>query len=121
MNDKFDTGNILFQKHFPLLLNDTAFSVNQNILSHAIFHLSDALELVGSPGQPMRTKGIYHNKSTPHQGIIDPTWDQEYIKKFIRAMYHPPYDPAKYIDDSGQTWKINCWEDYKKLRANNDD
>lgn len=118
MNDQFDTGNILFQKHFPLLPDDTAFSVNQNILSHAIFHLSDALENVGSPGHPVTKKGTYYNKSTPHQGIIDPTWDQEYIKKFIRAMYHPPYDPAKYVDDSGQTWKINCWDDYKKLLGN---
>lgn len=38
--------------------------------------------------------GAYHGKGMPNDGVIDVRWAPEFIDRFIRALYCPPWDPA---------------------------
>lgn len=118
MNQEFDMGNILLQEFFPISKNDTAFSLNHNIIINAIFKLPTVLELVGQPGTAVSSKGLYYKNSVPHNGIIDPAWDNEYIKRFIKAMYHPPYMPAVVVDKNDNILEIKNYYEYQKFQKN---
>jgi methionyl-tRNA formyltransferase len=116
MNQEFDMGNILLQEFFPIKQPDTAFSVNHNIMINAIFKLSSVLELVGQPGNAVSSKGHYYNNSVPHNGVIDPTWSDKYIQRFIKAMYHPPYMPAGLVDNHGNMLEIKDYDEYQAFQ-----
>ena len=114
MNQEFDTGNILLQNLFRINENDTAFSMNHNVIANGIFQLPLVLRLVGTVGTPVYSKGQYYNKSVPHNGIIDPSWHEDYVKKFIRAMYHPPHRSAMVMSKHGTYVEVDTFEEYQR-------
>jgi methionyl-tRNA formyltransferase len=118
MNQEFDMGNILLQEFFPIKKNDTAFSLNHNIIIDAIFKLPIVLELVGQPGTLLSSKGHYYNNVVPHNGFIDPTWSSKYTERFIKAMYHPPYAAARVIDKHGNILEIKDYYEYQEFQKN---
>jgi methionyl-tRNA formyltransferase len=118
MNHEFDMGNILLQESFPIKDDDTAFSLNHNIIVNALFKLPTVLDLIGKPGIEVATKGQYYTRSTPHDGIINANWGTEYTKRFIKAMYHPPHRSAIVLDDSGKVVEINNYNDYQEFQKN---
>jgi methionyl-tRNA formyltransferase len=118
MNHEFDMGNILLQESFPINEDDTAFSLNHNIIVNALFRLPLVLDLVGEPGIKVTTKGHYYTQSIPHGGMIDSKWSVEYTKRFIRAMYHPPHRSAGVLDHSGKIVEIDNYIDYQEFQKN---
>ena len=111
MNNRYDTGNILLKHDFLIDKNDTALSLNARIFSHAVHHLQNLLDLVGTLGTPPATFGTYYNQSIPYQGKIQQNWSEEEIDRFVRAMYHPPYTPAIF-EKNGQLHLIESFQDY---------
>ncbi|MEQ1828680.1 MAG: hypothetical protein ABL921_22145, partial [Pirellula sp.] len=51
-------------------------------------------------------------RGCPHNGQIDPSWPDEYIERFIRAMIYPPYPTAQFAGNP-----VVSMEEYRKLRA----
>ena len=39
----------------------------------------------------------YYPRKLPYNGLIDLSWDNDKVDRFIRAMIFPPFDPAKLI------------------------
>jgi methionyl-tRNA formyltransferase len=112
MTSTYDTGNIILKQEFKILPKDTALSLNNRLLSHAVSNLETLLEKHNDLGTPPRTTGKYYNKDMPFQGIIDPTWPIDQIDRFIRAMYHPPYPPAQLVQNE-KTYYVNDIDDYQ--------
>jgi len=106
MNNRYDTGNILLKQNFTITEQDTALSLNARIFSHAIYHIENLLNLLGDPGVAPTQIGKYYNKSMPYDGVIRPNWPMDFVDRFIRAMYHPPYTPA-ILEKNGKIHYIN--------------
>lgn len=115
INDGFDTGNILYQKKFKINNKDTAFSLNHKLINHAISKLHMVIKNSAGTGKKPKALGKYYSKKIPHNGVIDPQWDSTTIDRFIRAMYYPPYAPAKCIVD-GIEHHVCSYENYVLLQ-----
>ena len=115
MDGQFDTGNILLQKQFPISTTDTAYNLNQLLLCDAIDNIDQVVALSANPGTKQVKVGRYYNKEKPFGGIIQPSWSDDQIDRFIRAMYHPPYLPAVYIKNN-KSYTVNTFEEFKQLR-----
>eukprot|EP00930_Biecheleria_cincta_P095901 TRINITY_DN87793_c0_g1_i1.p1 TRINITY_DN87793_c0_g1~~TRINITY_DN87793_c0_g1_i1.p1 ORF type:complete len:735 (-),score=80.04 TRINITY_DN87793_c0_g1_i1:136-2340(-) len=124
MVENFDAGRILHQVSVTISSAETALS-----LSHKIVGATDEcfrhvfglfLERGGSlpEGEPWDINQFpYHFRKIPGRGVIDPTWPNEKIDRFVRAMYFPPLAPAKALDDSGRDVDILDMQTYLDLRA----
>jgi methionyl-tRNA formyltransferase len=112
MNNQYDTGNILLKHSFGIGPKDTAFSLNLRILDHAVANLEKILDLVTQPGCVPKIIGRYYNKQMPFDGMINPNWNPDQIDRFIRAMYHPPYNPACLIKN-GKTYFFNTIDEFQ--------
>lgn len=92
MDESFDTGDIVYQEYIDILPSDTAHSLYYKIYRSAFKNLEYVLEFAGKPGIKQQSIGTYYNRTLPHNGQINPGWDNEQIKRFQRAMYFPPYE-----------------------------
>lgn len=113
INEKFDAGNIIYQQKIAILPNDTALSLNAKIFKSALQHIKVVLSTCVEKGKIQKKLGKYFDKKIPYQGAIDPSWDRDMIEKFIRAMYHPPYDLVRY-----ENCCIDSYEQYLKIKKN---
>ena len=102
INKNFDSGNILLQQRFKISPDDSAFSLNRQIINNAVFNLKYVIDHVNTVGTTPSKLGHYYDKSTPFNGKIQDQWDIDQVEKFIRAMYHPPYSGATYQLQTGQ-------------------
>ena len=91
MDEHFDTGDIVYQECIDILPSDTAHSLYYKIYRAAFKNLEYVLDFAGKPGVKQQTVGAYYNRTLPHGGQIDPSWDNEQIKRFQRAMFFPPH------------------------------
>lgn len=91
-----DTGNILLQRKIELEEWDTNLSIYYRIMYEAIKDFRKVIGMVisGEKGILQPEGGIYYKRGCPYDGQIDESWDLDYIERFIRAMYFPPYPPA---------------------------
>jgi len=96
MNDKFDSGNIILQKKFEIQSNDTAFSLNHQLINHAISNLDKVIDNANNPGIAPDALGTYYNKTMPFDGIIRDDWTDQQVDRFIRALCYPPKTGAVY-------------------------
>lgn len=101
MEEEIDTGYLLYQNSWEINPSDTAFSLHSKFLNQAFqiypsiisdyfetkYHLNDCIRL--------NSKDKAHPRQLPHQGLIDNSWELAYKERFIRAMYYPPFAPAK--------------------------
>lgn len=107
-----DTGNILIQKELPIEEWDTQMSLYYKVMFASMKYFQKAFSMVvkGEKGTIQRGKSSYYPRGCPYNGVINPLKDIEYIERFIRAMYFPPYKPAIY-----ENQEIRSIEEYLAL------
>lgn len=117
LSDSFDTGDLIFQESISIDAFDTAFSLFHKQISRAMSVLEDVLStwLSGNCGWKQVGDGTYYPRKLPFDGIIDRTWELEYIERFIRAMYFPPFPPAMY-SSRGQMVPIPDMATFLRIR-----
>ncbi|MEQ1825589.1 MAG: formyltransferase family protein, partial [Pirellula sp.] len=91
-----DTGRILLQEEVPIRTFDTQQSLYERVAFEAMNRFREAIERVmrRDPGSEQMGTPTYFPRGCPHNGQIDPSWPDEYIERFIRAMIYPPYPTA---------------------------
>lgn len=88
LNEKFDQGNILLQKEFPILSNETGESLFQKANKYSIDYFSKALSLLlsNTKGHVQEGTRTYFSRKIPNNGFIDIQWPESKIERYIRAF-----------------------------------
>jgi UDP-4-amino-4-deoxy-L-arabinose formyltransferase/UDP-glucuronic acid dehydrogenase (UDP-4-keto-hexauronic acid decarboxylating) len=103
MNEKFDDGNIIFQKSVNISNNDTAYTLYNKLINIAVSNFDKVYDLVLTKrykGSPQNGQSTYFPRQVPYGGFIDENWSLDKIERFIRAMNWPnrPYAKLAYND-----------------------
>lgn len=108
-----DAGNIILQKKLEIEEWDTQLSLYNKVMFESMNYFESALDRVLSGEVGYVQKGIasYYKRGCPYNGEINENESVEFIERFIRAMYFPPYKPAIY---KGK--KIYSIKEYLDLR-----
>jgi methionyl-tRNA formyltransferase len=116
MTEEFDTGRILLQQRMAIDPQDTAFSLFHRQIVAAMPRLGEVVRMVasGEPGEPQEGEGSYYPRSVPHGGLIDLAWDDDKVERFIRAMYFPPFEPARLVVD-GSTHLVPTMDVFRSV------
>ncbi len=122
MVEEIDAGKILLQEELNIRDYDTAFSLYHRLTSLAIFMLPKALKYYLEDGrgieqsQPDPSKA-YFSRGLPFGGIlpIEDTSFQE-AARFVRAMYFPPFEGAKFKDKNDKVFKANSIKELKNKK-----
>lgn len=105
-----DSGDILFERRFPVQENETVQTLHQKTTKESIrlFEESIAKIILGDFTRipQLQFNGVrkfgFHLRSEIHQiKKIDSLWPEEKIDRYIRATYFPPF-PAPYTVIKGQ-------------------
>lgn len=117
MEESVDSGNIILQVPFRIENKETQKSIYEKAMDLGVRHFKDALTLVadGYEGLPQEGEASFYKRGCPHEGIIDPAWDDQKIDRFIRAMIYPPLPPAKVKLRDGSVMEIRDFEEYRKI------
>ncbi len=113
MEETFDTGRLLLQGELDIASDETAFSLFHRQITAALPMLPGVLDMVlhRAPGRAQEGKASYFERRLPYDGRIDPSWPDDLVDRFIRAMYFPPFEPAL-LERDGHTFKIRTMSDY---------
>jgi methionyl-tRNA formyltransferase len=106
-----DTGDIILQQRLSVEEFDTQETLFMRIMFESMKQVPKVIEHVsrGLQGQKQEGESSYYSQgcphngqidpswdeACPHNGQIDPSWDEAYKERFIRAMIYPPYPVAK--------------------------
>jgi len=122
MVKEVDNGNIIMQETTEIFPSDTAYSLYHRLVSLAIKMLPNALKLYISGYQGVKQKleidksKHYFSRDLPFGGVLktkDTTYEE--ASRFIRAMYFPPFDGAKFKLNSGVVKEANSIEDIESF------
>lgn len=118
MDASFDNGTILVQEAVPITETDTAFSLFHKLMVRPLWRLEHVIEraLARDPGRAQVGEISYFPRQLPFDGAIDTSWDEARVERFIRAMYFPPFPPAKLVRN-GETHLVPTLADYRRLMA----
>lgn len=116
IDEKCDTGNILLQKELPIEDWDTQLTLYYRVMFESMKYFPQVVNLVqsGYLGIAQEKDSSYYSRGCPLKGEIDDTQSDEYIERFIRAMYYPPYKPAQYKGKS--IYSFNEYQAVKNRR-----
>ena len=117
MSEEIDMGDILYQKKIAIAVDETAYSLYYKILCEFVKEFDDFFgKLVAGKvsATPMPAGGRYFGRGIPFDGIIDPAWDLEFVKRFIRGLFFPPHSGAK-IKLNNKYFECDTMEDYHKI------
>lgn len=92
MNENFDDGQIILQRSLPILKTDTGHSLFNKLIDLGVAHFCDAFEAVvidRVPGSPQEGEPSYYARRLPFDGIIDRSWDEQTVERFIKALTFP--------------------------------
>jgi methionyl-tRNA formyltransferase len=113
MDETFDTGRLLLQGELDIAPDETAFSLFHRQIAAALPMLPSVLDMVlqRAPGRAQEGQASYFERRLPYDGRIDPSWPDDLVDRFIRAMYFPPFEPAL-LERDGHIFKIRTMSDY---------
>lgn len=98
MEEKVDTGDIIFEKPLKILPDDTARSLYFRCTDTGVGLFKKILDTVLSneelPRKPQEGVTNYYPFEPPNNCEIDLGWDEEKIKRFIRAVTFEPVSNA---------------------------
>jgi methionyl-tRNA formyltransferase len=116
MEEDFDTGHILVQERLAIRPQETAFSLFHRQILAALPHLATVIDRVAQrhPGHPQEGEPSYFPRQVPHDGLIDPAWDEAMVERYIRAMIFPPFAPAK-LEVKGVLQDVASMDEYRRL------
>lgn len=119
MDETLDTGKIIYQEKIAIDPMDTSFSLFHKQILTALPKLPLILDkiLAGEKGESQISEGSYYSRTLPFNGKINTDWSIDKIKRFINAMYFPPFTPA-IVEFEGRYVEINTFAEYKKLFCN---
>ena len=114
IDEHCDTGNIILQKKIPITTYDTQQSLYNRVMFEASKDFLTVLNKVKEniKGYSQQGETSYYKRGCPYQGEINPTWSDEQIERFIRAMHNPPYPYATY---KGK--EVKSVQEYYHIRA----
>jgi len=117
MEESVDSGNIILQAPFKIENNDTQKTIYEKAMDLGVRHFQEALTLVieGYEGLPQQGEPSFYRRGCPHDGMIDPNWDDQKIKRFIRAMTYPPLPPARVQLKDGSIMEVIDFEEYMNI------
>ncbi|MBL8340189.1 MAG: hypothetical protein JNL30_01880 [Rubrivivax sp.] len=99
VDNGIDTGEVLFQRMFPISAGETALSLSQRSFDIGVDLFRERLgalldgTLVPS-GTPPGPSVCYRRADVPNGGLIDFSWPVERIDRFVRGLnYHPAPNP----------------------------
>ncbi|EAQ77493.1 formyltransferase family protein [Blastopirellula marina] len=92
-----DMGDIIIQQPIPIEDFDTQETLFTRVMYTSMTRFSEALHHAakGLPGDQQTGEGSHYPRGCPHDGVIDPAWDERRKERFVRAMIYPPYPVAK--------------------------
>lgn len=93
ISPEIDRGDIICIERFPILKSSTSFSLHFPLINDAINKLEYIISRTWGV-RPQTGGGKYYKRILPNDGYIDPSWDENKIDRFIRAMYFPPFRGA---------------------------
>ncbi|MCZ7584226.1 MAG: formyltransferase family protein [Deltaproteobacteria bacterium] len=117
MTDEFDAGDVVLQRRLPIAPHDTHFTLFHKLMLAGCNAFPEVLRLVVDerfPGIPQEGEGSYYPKRLPNNGVIDPSWDDAIIERFIRALDFPPASAVVLID--GKPTPVRSMAEYHRLR-----
>lgn len=117
INADVDTGKILIQEKVKIEDFDNQGTLYNKVMYKAMEYFKEALKLVmdNYPGTEQTGETSYYKRGCPHDGVINPEWDDQYIERFIRAMTYPPYKPAFF--DNKEIKEFREYLKYKQQTA----
>lgn len=109
MNDDIDDGKLILQKKIVIREEDTAFSLYHKLISLFSKNFVEAFDLLksGYKGFDQVGEATYYKRELPHNGVLkfsESTF--EYAKRFVRAMYYPPFKGAFFVDANGEKVEV---------------
>lgn len=123
MVSEFDAGRIIFQDSVPIADEECALSLHKKVASSIERCFQQVMELYLNPeGLPAGDEWNvdqfpYHRRRLPFKGAIDPSWPDDKIDRFIRAMYFPPHAPATAYTADGDSYLVASMEEFVSLRS----
>lgn len=116
MEEEFDTGAILLQERIPIRGTDTAFTLFHRQIARAMARLEEVIIKLndGDAGFAQSGKASYYDRQLPFGGVIDPSWPEYQIERFIRAMIFPPFPPA-ILQLNGKKHYVVSMDEYRSL------
>ena len=113
INKEIDKGTIIYQKKIEINPFDIQSTLYNKVMLEALKYFIYAFEFVleGRKGQKQENDGNYYKRGVPLDGKISENWSFEKIKRFIKALIHPPYPLATYKNKP-----IKDLESYLKLK-----
>lgn len=119
MDAGFDTGDIIAQKHVPILFEDTWRDVQQKIASATEIMLTEQIPkiLSGTNGRVAQQdkKAHYWRRRTPEDGRFEWTWRAVDIYNLIRALVKP-HPGAYYLDIDCSKTVIDYFVTYEQVK-----
>jgi methionyl-tRNA formyltransferase len=108
-----DTGAIILQAAVQIAADDRQIDLEAKVNFAAAAYFPAALTLVAAGWQGVDQQGepTYHPRGTPYGGQIDPTWDDDRVGRFIRAMDRQPLPYARLGDV-----EVGTMAEYRQLR-----
>lgn len=93
-----DTGKIIRQESLEIFDWDTQETLFMRVMFESMKCFKTVVHLVmsGYSGSSQTGKASFYRRGCPNDGKIDPDWDMEKKRRFVRAMIYPPYPPAKF-------------------------
>mgnify|MGYP000911677664 CR=1 FL=1 len=108
MREKVDAGNILLQRKIKIENIDTGFSLYNKLVKIGIDSFDEMFQKIvieKEDGIEQKEVGSFHYRKVPFEGKIDLNWNLEFIDRFIRALYFPPYTGAV-LDYLGKNYEF---------------
>lgn len=107
IDKNIDTGEIIIQKKVKIEDFDNQGTLYNRVMFKAMEYFEEALRLVLKKFEGIDQSGesSHFKRGCPHDGIINPKWDDMYVERFIRAMIYPPYSNAYFKDKEITTFK----------------
>ncbi len=116
IDSQIDHGDILFQKRFPIPekcwvgeLYDLTYKASLALFKESLADLV-AGNYIPVPQSMLESKfgtSLHFKKEMAEIKVIDITWDQEKIDRYVRATSMPGFEPPYYLKDGEKVYLIN--------------
>jgi methionyl-tRNA formyltransferase len=112
-----DSGDILFESRFPIAEDETIPTLHQKTTSKSITLFEDTISDILTGNYTAKSQKSFYN-IRPHNfhlrseindiKIIDLSWDEDKIDRYVRATYFPPFpSPYAVIDGEKVAFTLN--------------
>ena len=111
VDEGIDHGDILFQKRFPIPegcwvdeLYQLTYNASLNLFKQTLAHIVKGT-YSPVPQQLLVARygtSLHYRKEMDALKVIDMSWDQEKIARYVRATFMPGFEPPYYIKDGAK-------------------